>query len=52
MVREIVLAFSFGALNVYLWSLPISAVRLFLVTAPLGVLYFCVIFRFYGRRRS
>ena len=30
----------FFAINLYLWSLPISHEALFAITAPLGVLYF------------
>ena len=30
----------FFAINLYLWSLPISHEALFVVTAPLGVIFF------------
>ena len=30
----------FFALNLYLWSLPISHESLFVITTPLGIIYF------------
>ena len=41
----------FFAINLYLWSLPISHESLFVVTAPLGVLYF-VAFMWYVLRTT
>jgi hypothetical protein len=40
---------AFLALNLYLWSLPISHESLFVITAPLGILYF-VAFMWYVMR--
>jgi hypothetical protein len=48
----LVLAFAgFFAINLYLWSLPISHESLFVVTAPIGVLYF-VAFMWYVLRTT
>jgi len=42
----------FLALKLFLWSLPISQVQLFLIALPLGVAYFWGVFRCYGRSLS
>ena len=37
------------SVNVWLWTLAISQVTLLLIATALGVLYFAVIFRIWGR---
>lgn len=38
---------AFFALKLFLWSLPIEQVTLFLIALPLGIAYFWAVFRFY-----
>jgi hypothetical protein len=38
---------AFFAVKLFLWSLPIDQLQLFLITAPLGAVYFWAVFRFY-----
>ena len=42
---------AFLALKLFLWSLPMEQAMLFLVTLPLGIAYFWLVFRCYGRGR-
>jgi len=38
---------AFFALKLFLWSLPIEQVTLFLIALPLGIVYFWAVFRLY-----
>jgi hypothetical protein len=42
-------ALIFCALNIYLWSLPVSDDDLFFISLPLGGVYFWGVFRLYGK---
>jgi hypothetical protein len=46
-LRPLFFAAIFFAINLYLWSLPISDEQLFLISLPLGIAYFWAIFRLY-----
>jgi hypothetical protein len=37
----------YATVNVSLWASPITQIELFLVSVPLGLVYFWFIFRFY-----
>ncbi len=39
----------FFSIKLFLWSLPIEQVELFAVALPLGIAYFWLVFRCYGR---
>lgn len=40
---------AFFVLKLFLWSLPVEQVTLFMITLPLGLVYFWGVFRVYGR---
>jgi hypothetical protein len=49
MFLPVILFSAFFALKLFLWSLPLEQVTLFLIALPLGIAYFWGVFRCYGR---